>query len=46
MEALVYNLNLDVMTIFNCPHDEGTKIVCKHMVALYFEIFSEKANNL
>jgi len=27
----------------NCPHAEGTKIVCKHMVALYFAIFPEKA---
>lgn len=27
----------------NCPHAEGTKIICKHMVALYFAIFPEKA---
>lgn len=27
----------------NCPHAEGTKIICKHMVALYFTIFPEKA---
>ena len=27
----------------NCPHAEGTKIICKHMVALYFAIFPLKA---
>ena len=27
----------------NCPHAEGTKIICKHMVALYFAIFPGKA---
>lgn len=27
----------------NCPHAEGKKIICKHMVALYFEIFPQKA---
>lgn len=27
----------------NCPHAEGKKIICKHMVALYFTIFPEKA---
>lgn len=27
----------------SCPHAEGTKIVCKHMVALYFAIFPAKA---
>lgn len=28
----------------NCPHAIGTKIICKHMVALYFTIFPEKAD--
>lgn len=28
----------------NCPHASGTRIVCKHMVALYFTIFPEKAS--
>lgn len=27
----------------NCPHAEGRKIICKHMVALYFAIFPKKA---
>lgn len=27
----------------NCPHADGRKIICKHMVALYFKIFPEKA---
>lgn len=29
----------------NCPHADGTKIICKHMVALYFAIFPEKAKH-
>ncbi len=27
----------------NCPHASGKKIVCKHMVALYFTIFPKEA---
>ena len=27
----------------NCPHAEGKRIVCKHMVALYFSIFPDVA---
>lgn len=44
----VYNVTIDIEhpkknSHCNCPHAEGTKIVCKHMVALYFAIFPEKA---
>lgn len=28
----------------NCPHANGKKIVCKHMVALYFTIFPKEAD--
>ena len=27
----------------NCPHAEGRRIICKHMVALYFSIFPDEA---
>ena len=44
----VYDVTIDVLhpkknSRCNCPHAEGTKIICKHMVALYFAIFPLKA---
>ncbi len=27
----------------NCPHANGKRIICKHMVALYFAVFPEEA---
>ena len=27
----------------NCPHANGKKIVCKHIVALYFMVFPKEA---
>ena len=27
----------------NCPHAFGTRIICKHMIALYFEVFPSEA---
>jgi len=29
----------------NCPHAAGTRIICKHMIALYFTIFPDEALN-
>ena len=29
----------------NCPHANGKRIICKHMVALYFSAFPEEAEN-
>ena len=28
----------------NCPHAYGKRIICKHMIALYFTAFPEEAN--
>ncbi|MDO4565013.1 MAG: SWIM zinc finger family protein [Clostridia bacterium] len=28
----------------NCPHADGTRIICKHMVALFFTIFPTEAD--
>ncbi|MCD7846525.1 MAG: SWIM zinc finger domain-containing protein [Oscillospiraceae bacterium] len=28
----------------NCPHADGKRIVCKHMIAAYFAAFPEKAD--
>lgn len=44
----VYDVEIDIdhpkkNSYCNCPHAEGRKIICKHMVALYFAIFPEKA---
>lgn len=27
----------------NCPHADGTRIICKHMIATYFTAFPEEA---
>jgi len=27
----------------NCPHADGKRIICKHMVALYFAVFPKEA---
>lgn len=29
----------------NCPHADGRRVICKHMVALYFASFPEEAEN-
>ncbi len=29
----------------NCPHANGKRLVCKHMVALYFTMFPKEADN-
>lgn len=30
----------------NCPHAKGTRIVCKHMVAVYFKAFPNDAESV
>lgn len=30
----------------NCPHADGKRIICKHMVALYFTVFPEEAKRI
>lgn len=30
----------------NCPHADGRRIICKHMIALYFTIFPEEAERI
>ena len=27
----------------NCPHADGKRIICKHMIALYFSVYPEEA---
>ncbi len=29
----------------NCPHADGRRIICKHMVALYFTVFPNEAED-
>lgn len=30
-------------SVCDCPHAEGTRIVCKHKIALFFTVFPEEA---
>ncbi len=30
----------------NCPHADGKRIVCKHMMAVYFTVFPEEAQRI
>jgi len=42
-----YDVNIDIehprKSKCNCPHADGTRRICKHMVALYFTIFPNEA---
>ncbi len=46
-ENKIYNIHLDLnhprKSTCNCPHADGRRIICKHMVSSYFAIFPEKA---
>ena len=43
-----YNVTIDISkpkrSVCDCPHSEGSRIVCKHKCALYFAVFPEKAD--
>ena len=45
--ATSYTVEIDVehprKSKCNCPHADGRRIVCKHMVALYFAAFPQEA---
>ena len=30
----------------NCPHADGKRVVCKHMMAVYFAVFPEEAQRI
>ena len=46
----VYDVVIDTIhpkkSTCNCPFAEGRKVICKHMVALYLEIFPEKEQQM
>lgn len=46
-ENKIYNIHLDLnhprKSTCNCPHADGRRIICKHMIASYFTIFPEEA---
>ena len=46
----VYRVNIDVLhprsSVCNCPFANGTRKVCKHMVALYFAAFPDEAKRI
>lgn len=45
----IYDVTIDIKhpkkSVCNCPHAEGSRVVCKHKVALFFTIFPEEAEN-
>ncbi len=45
----VYHVTIDTAhprkSVCDCPHAAGREIMCKHMVALYFTVFPEEAEN-
>lgn len=46
-DGCVYDVCIDLehpkRSTCNCPHAEGRRIICKHMVALYFTLFPDQA---
>lgn len=42
-----YNVHIDIdhprKSTCNCPHADGRRVVCKHIVALFFKAFPEEA---
>lgn len=42
-----YNVHIDLKhprkSTCNCPHADGKRVICKHMIALYFSIFPKEA---
>ena len=44
-----YTVNIDIehprKSKCNCPHADGKRIICKHMVALYFAAFPKEAED-
>lgn len=42
-----YNVYIDLdhprKSTCNCPHADGRRVICKHMVALFFKAFPEEA---
>ena len=45
----IYDVTMDVAhprrSKCNCPHADGRRVVCKHIVAAYFTVFPEEADN-
>lgn len=45
--GMSYDVHIDLnhprKSTCNCPHANGKRIICKHMVALYFSIFPKEA---
>jgi len=44
-----YDVHIDLKhprkSACNCPHADGRRIICKHMIALYFNIFPSEAES-
>ena len=48
--AAPYNVEIDTLhprkSKCNCPHASGKRIVCKHMIATYFAVFTDEADRI
>lgn len=48
-QAEPYNVKINIthsrQSKCNCPHADGKRIICKHMVALFFTVFPKEADN-
>lgn len=46
----LYDVNLDVAhpkrSTCNCAFADGRRVICKHMVAMYFDVFPEKEKEM
>ena len=46
-ENKIYNIHLDLnhprKSTCSCPHADGRRVICKHMVSSYFAIYPKKA---
>ncbi len=46
----IYSVNIDVLhprkSKCNCPHADGKRIICKHMIAVYFTAFPKEAERI
>ena len=46
-EGALYTTTIDLLhprrSKCNCPHADGRRIICKHMIALFFTIYPDEA---
>ena len=43
--SVIINIEHSRKSKCNCPHADGRRVICKHMIALYFTVFPKEAEN-